>query len=349
MTHLWIRAEERANERRVGVTPDGVAQLLAAGIRVTVEDSATRIIPVDAYAATGAQITQPGTWASAPEDTIILGLKELPTTTGPLPHKHILFGHAFKGQPDGPDLLHRFKSGGGALLDLEYLTDPDGRRVAAFGYWAGYVGAALSVLAWAAQRTGAVMGAVSDWPTQDTLLAEVKTALPRGEYPSAIIIGALGRTGSGATALLNALGITPTAWDMAETAHGGPFPQILTHDIFLNCILAMPGVPVFVQADAVTQPRALTVIGDIACDPDSEYSPIKVYDRTTSWADPIVQTGQTPPLDVMAIDNLPSLLPLESSHDFAAQLLPHLLRLPDIDKGVWGRASDTYERALKTL
>ena len=36
--------------------------------------------------------------------------------------------------------------GGGALLDLEYLTDDHGRRLAAFGYWAGYVGAALAVL-----------------------------------------------------------------------------------------------------------------------------------------------------------------------------------------------------------
>lgn len=348
MTHLWIRAEERANERRVGVTPDGVVQLQAAGIRVTVEDSATRIIPTADFAATGAAIVDPGTWVEAPRDAIILGLKELPANSGPLPHTHILFGHAFKGQPDGPDLLRRFKTGGGALLDLEYLTDPNGRRVAAFGYWAGYVGAALSVLAWAAQRSGLAMGSVDDWPTQDALLAEVKDALPDA-LPTAIIIGALGRTGSGAAALLEALGVTATAWDMAETAHGGPFPEILGHDIFLNCILAMPGVPVFVPQSAVTAPRNLTVIGDIACDPDSDYSPIKVYDRTTTWADPIVHVAQETPLDVMAIDNLPSLLPLESSHDFAGQLLPHLLRLPEIDSGVWARAGATYRDALKAL
>ncbi len=34
-----------------------------------------------------------------------------------------------------------------------------------------------------------------------------------------------------------------------------------------------------------------------------------------------------PPLDVMAIDNLPSLLPVESSEDYAGQLLPALLTL----------------------
>ena len=54
-----------------------------------------------------------------------------------------MFGHAYKGQPDGQKLLSRFAAGGGILYDLEYLTDETGRRVAAFGYWAGFAGAAF--------------------------------------------------------------------------------------------------------------------------------------------------------------------------------------------------------------
>ena len=38
MTHLWIRAEQRENEQRCGVTPDGVRALIAKGLRVTMED-----------------------------------------------------------------------------------------------------------------------------------------------------------------------------------------------------------------------------------------------------------------------------------------------------------------------
>lgn len=349
--HLWVRAEERANERRVGITPDGVARLLAEGMDVTVEDSPTRILPLDGYRQAGAQIASAGSWRSAPGDTVVFGLKELPEDSGPLPHRHILFGHAFKGQSDGKHLLARFQAGGGALYDLEYLVDDTGRRVAAFGYWAGFVGAALSVAAWAAQHSGQPMEGVSSWPDQASLVDEVKARLAsvHAPLPTALIIGALGRTGTGATALLNALGVTPTAWDMAETASGGPFPQILTHDLFLNCILASQGVPVFVPAFAIDAPRALRVIGDIACDPSSDFSPIKVYDRVTTWDAPVVHTAQTPPLDVMAIDNLPSLLPLESSEDFAAQLLPHLLALPSINQGVWGRAHATYQSALSAL
>ena len=149
--------------------------------------------------------------------------------------------------------------------------------------------------------------------------------------------------------LLTAMGVTVTGWDMAETASGGPFPEVLQHEIFLNCILARPGCPVFVPASAKTDPRTLTVIGDIACDPTSDFSPIKVYDRATDWDAPALRVHDAPPLDVTAIDNLPSLLPVESSQDYAAQLLPSLLTLTDLQSGVWGRAKTDYDRHVATV
>lgn len=309
--HLWVRAEQRVHEERAGITPEGVARLLAAGFAVTVEQSRQRAIPIAAYRATGCAIAHEGTWPDAPRDAIIFGLKELPDDGTPLPHRHIMFGHAFKGQPAGQRLLARFRAGGGALYDLEYLTDEAGRRVAAFGYWAGYAGAAISALAWAAQAQGGRAGPVSTFADAGALAGAVKDALDstRQPRPDALIIGALGRVGTGAADLCTAVDIAPTRWDIDETAHGGPFPQVLAHGIFLNCILARPGTPVFVPADAGTAPRALRVIGDIACDPDSAFSPVKVYDRATSWDAPVLRVHDAPPLDVMAIDNLPSLLP----------------------------------------
>lgn len=344
MTHLWVRAEQRPNEERVGVTPEGVASLIASGIRVTVEDSATRIIPTKAYRAAGAEIAPEASWPEAPRDALIFGLKELPEDGTPLVHRHIMFGHAYKGQSAGQVLLARFAAGGGALYDLEYLVDADGRRVAAFGYWAGYAGAAVSLLAWAAQQGGALCPAVSTWPNAAAMEADLATALDGAgrARPDALVIGALGRVGTGATDLCTRMGVSVTQWDQAETAHGGPFPEVLAHDLLFNCILARPGAPIFVPASATEAPRRLSVIGDIACDPDSAFSPIKVYDRATSWESPVLRVTDTPPLDVMAIDNLPSLLPLESSEDFAGQLLEHLKALDALDAGVWGRAHDTY-------
>ena len=69
-------------------------------------------------------------------------------------YKRQMFGHAYKGQPDGQKLLSRFAAGGGILYDLEYLTDETGRRVAAFGYWAGFAGAAVAIKSWSAAQLG---------------------------------------------------------------------------------------------------------------------------------------------------------------------------------------------------
>jgi saccharopine dehydrogenase (NAD+, L-lysine-forming) len=345
MTHLWVRAESRDHEARVGIMPDGVAALIAAGLRVTVEDSVQRIVPIADYIAAGAEIAAEGAWVDAPLDALIFGLKELPADGTPLRHTHIMFGHAYKGQPDGRVLLDRFKLGGGRLLDLEYLTDDTGRRVAAFGYWAGYAGAAVSLMCWMAQQQGRVMGPVRAVPTQAALLADLRGAMAgiTAPLPSALIIGALGRVGTGAADLCRDMGVGTTLWDMAETASGGPFPEILAHELFFNCILARPGTPVFVPARAKTAERRLSVIGDIACDPDSDFSPIKVYDRVTTWDAPALRVHDAPVLDVTAIDNLPSLMPLESSADFAAQLLPHLAA-PGSD--VWARASKLFDQAI---
>jgi saccharopine dehydrogenase (NAD+, L-lysine-forming) len=349
MTHLWVRAEQRPNEERVGLTPEGAAALVRAGLRVSVEESSVRAIPIDGYRAAGCEIVAENLWPQAPQDAIIFGLKELPEDGTPLTHRHIMFGHAYKGQPAGRELLKRFKAGGGTLYDLEYLVNEDGRRVAAFGYWAGFAGAAISLKCWAAQQRGGICGPVAKYPGKAALIADLTRELAGLNRPRAIVIGALGRVGTGAADLCEQMGVAVTKWDMAETASGGPFPQVLEHEIFLNCILARPGCPVFVPASAKTDPRKLTVIGDIACDPTSDFSPIKVYDRATDWAAPALRVADNPPLDVTAIDNLPSLLPVESSEDYAAQLLPSLLTLTDLASGVWGRAKVEYDRHIATV
>ncbi len=351
MTHLWVRAEQRPNETRVGLTPEGAAKLIGSGIKVTIEESATRCIPTDRYSDAGANIAAPGTWPKAPTDAIIFGLKELPEDGTPLPHRHIMFGHAFKGQPAGQRLLKRFVSGGGALYDLEYLVDTDNRRVAAFGYWAGYAGAAVALKCWVAQQNGRIAGPVAPYPSASHLLADLQSQLVAtgAHRPSALIIGALGRVGTGAADLCTVMGVPATLWDMAETTHGGPFPEILAHDIFFNCIFARPGTPVFIPAETRHRSRRLSVIGDIACDPDSDFSPIKVYERATTWDAPALRVHDMPPLDVTAIDNLPSMLPLESSEDYAEQLLPSLLTLTDLDSGVWGRAKAMFDQAIAHL
>jgi len=348
LAHLWVRAEQRDNETRVGLTPDGAAVLLNKGFHITVEQSSSRVIPAEPYAEKGCEIAAEHSWPEAPRDAIVFGLKELPDDGTPLVHRHIMFGHAYKGQSAGRVLLERFKAGGGTLYDLEYLTDDKGRRVAAFGYWAGFAGAAVAIECWVAQSRGRHPDPIAPYPDANVLTAALTRKIQALDVamPDALVVGALGRVGSGVSDLCQRLGIRVTGWDTAETIHGGPFPEILDHTLFFNCILAGPKTPVFVAPDAPTTPRKLRVIGDIACDPDSDFNPVKVYDRATTWDEPALRVCDNPPLDVTAIDNLPSILPLESSTDYAAQLLPTLVELQNTDAAVWARAKAIFDQHI---
>ena len=199
MKHLWLRAEHRENEKRVGLTPQGATQLIKKGIKVSVEASDTRIISTKDYKDAGCEIVSAGSWENAPEDVIIFGLKELPNNDTPLKHSHIMFGHAFKGQVSGKKLLKKFKSGGGTLYDIEYLTQDTGKRVAAFGYWAGFAGAYVTLKVWISQLKKEECPPLSAFNDKRKLLKDISNEINSIKtLPSAIVIGSLGRVGTGA-------------------------------------------------------------------------------------------------------------------------------------------------------
>jgi saccharopine dehydrogenase (NAD+, L-lysine-forming) len=93
----------------------------------------------------------------------------------------------------------------------------------------------------------------------------------------------------------------------------------------------------------------LRVIGDISCDPDSSFNPLPIYNSATNWEIPVERMEASQTLDVMAIDNLPSLLPYESSIDFSKQLLPLLLDLNRTKNNAWDRAEEAFWKSLKEV
>lgn len=339
--HLWLRHEPRTTERRTPVVPSDARRLVENGVTLTVEDSPQRIFPIEDYEAIGARVAPAGSWVSAPENTVILGLKELPDEPKELTHRHIFFGHAYKGQPGASDLLSRFAAGGGALLDLEYLVDDNGRRLAAFGFWAGYLGAALAVL----QHRGRLGAPLT--PTSKEELDELLQPAPGDTEFTALVIGALGRSGRGARVAFSTAGVEPTCWDMAETQNLDR-PALLAHDVLVNCVLATTPVPPFLREVDLDDPtRRLRTVSDVTCDVGSPLNVLPVYDRTTEWDAPVRQLHESPRLDLIAIDNLPSLLPRESSTDFSAALLPQLL---DFETGeAWRRDLDLFRTKSREL
>jgi saccharopine dehydrogenase (NAD+, L-lysine-forming) len=350
---IWLRAEGKAFEHRTPLTPADAATLTDAGIKVFLERSDARAYPDEDYASSGCSLVDAGTWESAPPDAFILGLKELPDSAQPLRHRHIYFAHAFKGQSGWQELLLRFRQGGGTLYDLEYLVDEDGRRVAAFGHWAGFAGAAVANLAWCGRYSSELLelASLTAYKDKGTLIESCLRQLSAcSSTPKVMVIGSAGRCGAGAAELFRELGVEVTPWDLEETQAGGPFEEILEHDVFINCVFVSQPLPPFLTPEFLKRPRRLSIICDISCDPSGDLNPLPIYNSCTTFADPLKRvTDDDPPLDLIAIDHLPSLLPKESSDDFSSQLLPYLLRLNAPDEGVWIRTQRKYEQTLQEL
>ena len=280
---IWLRAETRAMEARSALTPDLVRELIENDFEVVVERSPQRAFADASFAETGCTMVDAGAWRSAPNHAYILGLKELPGDGTPLSHRHIYFAHAYKFQQDWQQLLGRFIQGGGELFDLEYLLDDKERRVAAFGYWAGFTGCAVGLKIWAGQQLefdpviSALEPCLSKDRLVDELCSELATAIESaGECPRIIIVGAKGRVGEGAIQLAQAVNLDVTQWDIEETSRGGPFLEILEYDLFINCVLVQKKIPPFVTLESLSVAnRRLSVISDISCDP-GEYNPIPI-------------------------------------------------------------------------
>ena len=131
-----------------------------------------------------------------------------------------------KNQGNWKEVLGRFPRGGGTLYDLEFLTDEKGRRwvnpahsqamssdktnvssrVAAFGYHAGYAGAALALLDWAWQLEHGnkeTLPSKAHYQHKSDLDSEVREQVSKGvqrnkgKSPRVLVIGALGRCGRG--------------------------------------------------------------------------------------------------------------------------------------------------------
>lgn len=338
--HIWLRDEARDTERRAPLTPEGAAELIADGATISVERSTKRAFSNDAYEAAGCEMVGAGLWPDAPDDALILGVKELPAMPVLLAHQFCHFAHLFKEQQGWRSELARFHQGRGALYDIEYLTDDTGRRVAAFGYWAGWLGAAIGLWGWLSNGKAGPFHGVQAAETQQEFLDPIKGLL-REIPPKVLIVGALGRSGQGARDLCAAAGIEPTCWDMAETANLDR-AALLDHDILVSCVLMQgPGL-LMVRPEDLDGAR-LTMIADVACDPLSDYNPLPVYDAPTPWTAPFVEVASGK--WVTAIDNLPSLLPKESSEDFAEQLLPTLRTYPG---GIaWRNANASFEATCR--
>lgn len=138
------------------------------------------------------------------EYEVLLGVKEVPIPLL-IPHKtYLFFSHTIKKQAYNRDLLRAILDKGITLIDYEALTDERGKRLIAFGKFAGMVGAHNSLFTYA-QRTGAFelkqMKEYHDYADARSSYDQLR--LP----PLKIALTGTGRVGLGAALVLRDMGI----------------------------------------------------------------------------------------------------------------------------------------------
>lgn len=123
-------------ERRAPLTPAHVAALRTEhGLEVVVQPSRTRVFPDQEMAAAGAVISPDLTGCN-----VILGVKEVPPAELAPEQAYCFFSHTIKGQAHNMPMLARLLELRGTLLDYELVKNERGRRLVAFGIFAGYAG-----------------------------------------------------------------------------------------------------------------------------------------------------------------------------------------------------------------
>ncbi|KAG5984249.1 hypothetical protein E4U55_005520 [Claviceps digitariae] len=375
---ILLRAEQKPFEHR-SFSPAVIKALVDAGYKVSVERSPSdpdfvRIFQDSEYEAAGASLVPTGVWPKAEPNTLIVGLKEIPEEGFALTNDHLTFAHCYKKQAGWAEVLGRFVSGKSTLYDLEFLVDSAGRRISAFGFHAGFTGAALGVKNWAWQLANPTkkLPAVATFTdgkgyyvNEKELVEQIRKDLEAGEKilgrkPTAFVLGALGRCGRGACDLFVKAGLPEeniTRWDLNETRdRQGPYEEIAQHDIFLNAIYLSEPIPPFVNNELLAKPgRKLSVVIDVSCDTTNPHNPIPIYNINTTFDNPTVAVDvkgdqNSTPLSVISIDHLPSMLPREASESFSDGLKESLLLLNDRKSArVWVDAEKLFHQKVAEI
>lgn len=165
---IGIRREDKNIwETRAPITPEDVSHLRREyAITTVVQPSATRVFQDEDYARAGAVLDE------ALDVPFIFGIKEIPVQCFQNDKTYIFFSHTIKGQAYNMPMLRRILALKDTLLDYEKITDGSGRRLIAFGKFAGIAGMIDTL--WA-------LGKRWEWEGKITPFARVKRAYQYSE------------------------------------------------------------------------------------------------------------------------------------------------------------------------
>lgn len=324
---LILRTEESTNERRTPLTPSHAQILRQHGLECLIESSPFRIFSDAEYIEAGCKIIPAGSWMEADSNISILGLKALPESIDSFEHNHIFFAHAYRGQTSALNLLRRFVRGNGTIVDLECITNEQGQRLTSMSHYAGIAGAIVGL-----NQLLPTPYSLTEQVPEDIWIERFLNDNQTLRQYSYMVTGGQGKCGHGTSVLLRRLGLEFDIWTLEDSLGGRDITDLRNYNvIFHAAALNTVGGEVandwqpFLTSSIMEDNHQLRLIVDITADTGSPYNLLGFDYLSTSFTQPShVLSTLSGPIDVIAIDHLPTLLAKESSIWFSSQLLPVL-------------------------
>lgn len=133
-----IKEGKVPKDKRVALTPYQARQVMERfpEVDLVAQTSDIRCFTDQDYLNEGIQVVD-----TVDDCDILLGVKEVPIPNLIANKTYFFFSHTIKKQPYNQPLIREVISKKIRLIDYETLTDETGKRIIAFGRWAGIVGA----------------------------------------------------------------------------------------------------------------------------------------------------------------------------------------------------------------
>jgi Alanine dehydrogenase/PNT, N-terminal domain len=316
---LIIRAELNSLEARTPIVPHHIPSLLSQ-YNVKVESSPSRCYPDHLYEFSGATIVPAGYWSST-SHSYVLGLKAIDRVAKPT-QTLLHFAHCFKGQEGSKVVLDRLKEC--CFVDYEYMLNRDQKRVISFCAQSGKVGCYLALMAYHLRRQSPKRSGV-DLPAFEE--EHYRSILSISDHKPTVLLIGYGTAGRRAKEILDQFGIQTTIWTSQTTPDRS---VILDHDILIHAIRLPddPSVVIepFLTTSDLSIKHRLSIICDISCDMGNPRNTLPIYKAFTTKTKPVQRLDGN--IDLIAINNLPSMEPHISSEQFSSILSTYLPELP---------------------
>lgn len=195
-----IKETKTPIDNRVALTPSQAKTLIDnfPGTEIVAESSDVRAYSDYEYRALGINVVN-----DLSDCDVLFGIKEV-TIDSIIPNKHyFFFGHIAKMQEYNRPLIKAMINKEITFSDYEYLVDGDGKRVCAFGWWAGVVGVYYTL------RGYGLKYKLYELPKPDLrfTIKQLLDSLKNVELPKVkVLVTGAGRVSQGAQYVLNEIG-----------------------------------------------------------------------------------------------------------------------------------------------